>query len=136
MTTKINSIKCKPTLKIYRTDGAQAGWEKRLDAIGSGTYLLHEEMDYSRNRTIPKIGDRLGESKRFADGEIYHRQSDWLVAKVQSYPAVGEDCDWDEIILCYCQFEPIESQWERVATLEEIVAQQVAKDTGLELVKG
>jgi hypothetical protein len=85
---------------------------------------------------FPKIGDRLGESKRFADGEIYHRQSDWLVAKVQSYPAVGEDCDWDEIILCYCQFEPIESKWERVATLEEIVAQQVAKDTGLEVVKG
>jgi hypothetical protein len=87
MTTKINSIKCKPTLKIYRTDGAQTGWEKRLDA------------------------------------------------KVQSYPAVGEDCDWDEIILCYCQFEPIESKWERVATLEEIVAEQVAKDTGLEVAK-
>jgi hypothetical protein len=29
----------------------------------------------------------------------------------------------------------IESQWERVATLEEIVAEQVAKDTGLEVVK-
>jgi hypothetical protein len=62
MTTKINSIKTKPTLKIYRTEGTQPGWKKRLDAIGSGTYLLHEEMDYSRNRTVPKIGDRLGES--------------------------------------------------------------------------
>jgi len=103
MSTKINSIKCKPTLKIYRTDGAQTAWEKRLDAIGSGTYLLHEEMDYSRNRALPKIGNRLGESKCFADGEVYHRQSDWLVAKIQSYPAVGEDCDWDQIILCYCQ---------------------------------
>ena len=55
MTTKINSIKCKPTLKIYRTDGAQTGWEKRLDAIGSGTYLLHEEMDYSKTELSLKL---------------------------------------------------------------------------------
>lgn len=128
-------INSKPTLRIYRTDGAQPGWEKRFDSIGSGTYLLHEEMDYSSNRTILKIGDLLGESKRFPDGEIYHRQSDWAIVKVQRYPAVGEDCDWDEIVLCYCQFEPIESQWERVQTLEEIVAEQVAKDRGLEVVK-
>lgn len=136
MTIKTHKIKRKPTLKVYRTDGSQPGWENRLDSIGSSTYLLHEEMDYSRNRTLPKVGERLGESQRFSDGEIYHRESEWLITKIQRYPALGEDCDWDEIILCYCKFEPIESKWERVPTLEELVAEQVAKDTGLEVVKG
>lgn len=136
MTIKNHQRKRKPTLKIYRADGSQPGWEKRCDSIGSSTYFLHEEMDYSSNRTFPKIGDRMGESKRFSDGEIYHRESDWLITKIQHYPALDENCDWDEIILCYCKFEPVESNWEKVPTLEELVAEQVAKDTGLEVVKG
>lgn len=39
----------KPTIEIYLTDGAQTGWENRFDAIGSITYLLHEEIDYLSN---------------------------------------------------------------------------------------
>jgi hypothetical protein len=128
MTIKTQPTKRKPTLKIYRTDGVQPGWENRLDSTTSSTYLLHEEMDYSQNRIIPKIGERMGESKRLPDGKIYHHESDWLIAKIQRYPALNEECDWDEIILCYCKFERIESKWERVPTLQELIANEVAKE--------
>lgn len=115
-----NQQTLKPTLKIYRTDGAQPGWENRFDAIGSGTYLLHEEIDYSQNQILPKVGDRLGESKRFPDGKIYHRSSNWLITKVQCYPSLDNESDWGKIVLCECKLEAIEMEWEQVPTLEEI----------------
>jgi hypothetical protein len=34
------------------------------------------------------------------------------------------------------KFEPIEAQWTRVPNLEELMAEQVARETGLEVVKG
>jgi hypothetical protein len=124
--TNGNQQTLKPTLKIYRTDGAQPGWENRFDAIGSGTYFLHEEIDYSPNQILPKVGDRLGESKRFSDGNIYHRQSNWLITKVQCYPALDTDSEWEQIVFCDCKFEAIEAEWKKVPTLEELFAESMS----------
>lgn len=107
---------------VYKADSMSAtGWERRMLLPSEGlTDILHEEHVYSGH--VPKVGDRIYDSKQDDDGEVFAREGDWMVSKVQRFSS--DDTD-DQIIVCYCAYAPIQPVWERIergAPVEEMMS--------------
>jgi hypothetical protein len=102
---------------IFRAEPDQPGWETRLDPTGGFTHYLTEHRDFSGKGKIPAVGYRFPVFLRNENaatqsniGSTHYRQGDWVVTKVECYPAGSPDCSCQEIVVCYCKFDPIESE--------------------------
>ncbi len=102
----------------------QYGESRQLSRTGSATDILAEW--YLRAETsAPNIGDRLLEFAHIDEngvvdltrskGSTHQRLGDWQVTRVEEYVAnlpVGQD--YEEIVVCYCQYVPIEPNWKSI----------------------
>ncbi|MCP2729764.1 hypothetical protein [Limnofasciculus baicalensis] len=102
---------------IFEAEPNQPGWETRLNPMGGLTDILTEHRDFSSKGKIPKIGYRFPVFLRIESaakpgniGSTHYRQGDWVVTRIEHYPAGSPDCSVREIAVCYCQFDPIEAQ--------------------------
>lgn len=100
---------------VYKTETmSDHGWEERLILpSGSITDILWENWSYSDQ--IPKIGSRIREYTNLENpekGGITHaRDGDWVVTKIHQFSSPDTD---QRIIVCYCSYQPIEPQWQKV----------------------
>lgn len=102
------------------------GWrERKLEPLGGLTDILAQEIDYGNNG-IPQVGDRLREFISRAasdDGNMYGRDGDWVVSRVQMFQ--DQDDSDDRVIICYCGYQPITPEWEEIpegAPVHELLA--------------
>lgn len=123
MTTKIETgwsiiFKAEPNSKY--------GWSQREDGIGGLTNILAEHSYYDPDSKVPEPGYRLSQfqpnSLENEQGGLSRRDGDWVVTKVERYQAISSECDCSEVIICYCKYNPVPEQWERVPTLEELAS--------------
>jgi hypothetical protein len=133
---------------IYRTDKANApGWKERtLSHTGAGTSILAEHFDAS-NGAMPKVGDRLTEFHRvagfedttFPNASTHYRDGDWQVTRVEEYTPEIPLGDYDSIVICYCQYIPVNSPLQPLPPIQVSVASfgddETARQTWLETQK-
>jgi hypothetical protein len=96
---------------VYKTESMSAeGWrERKLMPDGGLTDILSEEWDCSGK--LPQIGERVREYENLEDpgnGVTHGRDSNWIVKSINHYASSDSDL---RIVVCYCAYEPIESQW-------------------------
>ena len=96
---------------IYQTLGDAHGWENRqLMPDGDLTDILAEELNFSRE--LPEVGDRIRDYANLADpgnGVTHSRDGDWQVAGVQQFSSFDTQ---NRIVVCHCEYAPINAQWE------------------------
>ncbi|MBC6480883.1 MAG: hypothetical protein EBE86_003295 [Hormoscilla sp. GUM202] len=103
-------------------------WEKRqLMPSGSLTDILWENWDYSGK--LPAVGDRIREYLQDEDtGKVTHaRDGDWVVTQMHQFNSINTEM---RIVLCYCQFQAIDRQWEQLQRgkpVDEILSAEVVK---------
>lgn len=101
---------------IYKTDDPDAAeWEDRqLLPSGNLTSILSEEWHYSGTPEIPKAGDRIREYanlKEPGNKVTMGSDGDWEVVRVCQFASFDTD---ERIVVCYCQYQPIDTQWEEL----------------------
>lgn len=109
---------------IYKTETIDApDWEKRqLMPSGSITDILGENWDFSA--TLPEVGDRLRDYLQDNNtGKVTHgKDGDWVVTRIHQFSSLETEM---RIVVCYCQFQPIERQWkplQRGRPVDEILS--------------
>lgn len=116
---------------VYRAEKRQPGWQDRKYAhTGSLTKTLCEHYDCS-NKALPEPGYRPPEFIRveqFADpkypeSSTHYRTGDWEVTRVETYTPEVPVSDFDMIVICYCQYNPIN------APLKPMPERQVSIDS-------
>lgn len=105
---------------IFKTESLSAeGWEERqLMPIGGLTDILATEWDFSGK--LPQIGERVREYKNLEDpgnGVTHGRDSNWIVKSIHNYSSGDTNL---RIVVCYCAWEPIESQWVELKRLKPV----------------
>lgn len=102
---------------VFQAEPNQPGWETRFNPMGGLTDILTEHRDFSGKGKIPKVGYRFpvflrDESAATPEniGSTHYRKGDWVVTRVERYPAGSPDCSCKEIAVCYCSFCPIEAE--------------------------
>lgn len=102
---------------IFQAEPNQPGWETRLNPMGGLTDILTEHRDFSGKGKIPKVGYRFPVFLRDESaaspqniGSTHYRKGDWVVTRVERYPAGSTNCSCKEIAVCYCSFCPIEAE--------------------------
>ena len=105
---------------IYKTDGLSApGWEERkLQPSGALTSILAEEHDYSG--VMPQVGDRVREYTNLSnpgDGVSHGKDGDWVVSEIEIFDNPNASF---KVLVCVCQFQPIDSPWEVIRRGEPI----------------
>lgn len=106
---------------IFKTESASAqGWEERLLAhTGAFTSILAEHFD-SSNSPLPEPGYRLREyhrieqfvDPRFPGASTHSRVGDWEVVRVEEYTPELPTSEFEAIVICYCQYSPVETPLE------------------------
>ena len=101
-------------------------WEKRqLMPSGSLTDILWENWDYSGS--WPAVGDRIREYLQDEWGKVTHgRDGDWVVTQVEQFNSANSEM---RIVVCYCQYQAIDIQWEplqRGKPVDEMLSAEVA----------
>lgn len=77
----------------------------------SGTSILQENWDYS-GKGDPQPGDRISDHKSDETGQGWTRRGDWVIDRVESYPAnIPGLQEFSEVLICTCKYDPIESEW-------------------------
>lgn len=109
---------------VYKAENMSAHrWEDRILMLSEGlTGILHEE--WWSDSDIPKVGDRVYDSKQDDDGTVYARDGDWVVSKIHQFSSFDTD---ERIVVCYCTYAPIKPDWEvveRGAPVAEMMAVQ------------
>jgi hypothetical protein len=100
---------------IFHAEPNQPGWENRKLLMGGLTGILNEQWDYTGNDKIPQVGERFRQFLRiedFADPQFpnsstHSREGDWVITRVEQYPAAVHSSSKQEIVVCYCKFEPV-----------------------------
>jgi hypothetical protein len=103
---------------IFHAEPNQAGWENRKLPMGGLTGILDEQWDYTGWEKIPQVGERFRQflqidefvDPQFPKSSTHARDGDWVITRVEQYPATDNNFSKQEIILCYCKFEPINSE--------------------------
>ena len=95
---------------IFRAEKNQPGWkERKLQHTKGLTRILAEHFD-SSDGPIPEPGYRLLDFKCNENGSSSHyRTGDWQVTKVETYPSSDSDSEFGLVVICYCQFVPVET---------------------------
>lgn len=99
---------------IYKAEsGNSPGWEDRtLMPSGGLTDILAEEWDWSG--VMPQVGERVRDYENLSDpgnGVTHGKDGHWIVTEVNSFNS--PTCPL-KIVICTCQFQPIESEWEEI----------------------
>jgi hypothetical protein len=105
---------------IFHAEPNQLGWENRKLPMGGLTGILNEQWDYTGNGKIPVVGERFRQFLRveeFVDPQYpksstHAREGDWVITRVEHYPAAASNFSKQEILVCYCKFEPVLSELE------------------------
>jgi hypothetical protein len=114
---------------IFQTSPSELGWsDRKLAHTGFLTRILAEHYAPA-DRPSPKPGYRLREYHRVAEAanpafpqETTHsRVGDWEVSRVEEYAPVNPGSDYDIIVICYCNWMPIESVLEPLASCQVTV---------------
>lgn len=105
---------------IYKTDRLSApGWEDRkLQPSGALTSILAEEHDYSG--VMPQVGDRVREDTNLAkpgNGVTHGKDGDWIVTEIEMFSKPNASF---QVLVCVCQFQPIDRPWEMIRRGEPI----------------
>lgn len=114
---------------IYKTvSGNSSGWENRMLMPSEGlTDILAEEWDWSGE--MPQVGDRVRDYTNLEEpgnGITHGRDGDWVVSKIQRFSSPDTR---DRIVVCLCEFQPIDSQWEAIPRGKPIDAAMLAAST-------
>lgn len=123
-------MKSNRTWIVYKTESMSAeGWEARkLLPAGGLTNILWETWDYSGR--MPQPGERIREYANLADpgnGVTHGKEGDWIVSRVHQFSSPDTQ---EKIIVCYCQFSPIDAGWEelkRGTPIDELLAVSLTK---------
>lgn len=99
---------------IFRAEPRQPGWETRRSPVGGLTKFLKEYLDFS-DKPVPEPGYRFDQFIQVPEfvnpsrpkSRTHYREGDWVVTKVNRYPSHDPDAEFDEIVVCYCKFEPV-----------------------------
>lgn len=121
---------------IFHAEPNQPGWENRKLPMGGLTGILNEQWDYTLSDKIPVVGDRFRQflqveefvDPQFPKSSTHVRDGDWVVTRVEQYAAIAQNSSKQEIVLCYCKFEPIMSELQplgRGQTSQELQESQV-----------
>ncbi len=96
---------------LYKTEAGDAhGWlDRMLMPSEDLTNILHQESWYTD--AVPKVGDRVYDSKQDDDGTTSARNGDWIIAKVHQFSSFDTE---ERIVVCYCTYAPITPEWETV----------------------
>jgi len=98
---------------VFKADGDEHGWrERKFQHSGSLTSILAEHFDSSGGK-IPEPGYRPPEFLKLNNsdplgGKTHYRKSDWEVSRVEVYPQEHPGLDFDEVVICYCEYMPLE----------------------------
>ncbi|MEO0840966.1 MAG: hypothetical protein AAFS12_00470 [Cyanobacteria bacterium J06632_19] len=105
---------------IFRADiREEQGAENRLLAhTKAATDILAEYFDSSSNPS-PEVGYRVRQfykidefaDSQFPEASTHSRIGDWEVIKVEEYTSTT-DADFESIVICYCQYSPVEAPLE------------------------
>ncbi|MDY6783827.1 MAG: hypothetical protein SW833_15005 [Cyanobacteriota bacterium] len=128
MTTKTK----KKTPILFYAESGEPGWQERKNPMGGLTNYLKENRCFSSDPEIPTPGYRFQDyttfpefvNPEFPNASTHWRKSDWIVTRVEQYPAGEEGCGWNEVYFCYCKYEPIEPQWHTLPQLDELIESQ------------
>ena len=104
---------------IFMAEDGQPNWEERkLQHTGGCTDILTEYYDSSDSPIA--IGYRPTEYKQepefvdpqFSGATTHQRRGEWEVQRIESYvPDLPLGTNFNEIVICYCIYNPIESPW-------------------------
>ena len=105
---------------IFHAEPNQPGWENRKLPMGGLTGILNEQWDYTGSGKIPAVGERFRQFLRveeFVDPQYpksstHAREGDWVITRVEQYPSAARNFSKQEILVCYCKFEPVLSELE------------------------
>lgn len=111
---------------LYKAQkGNSPGWEDRqLQPSGALTSILAEEHDYSG--VMPQVGERVREYTNLSDpgnGITHGKDGDWIVTEVDAFNSPTSPL---KIVICTCQFQPIESEWEEIRRGKPITNEMLA----------
>lgn len=111
---------------LYKTDSLSAsGWEDRqLQPSGALTSILAEEHDYSG--VMPQVGERVREYTNLSDpgnGITHGKDGDWIVTEVDAFNSPTSPL---KIVICTCQFQPIQSEWQEIRRGKPITDEMLA----------
>lgn len=103
---------------IFHAEPDQPGWEGRRLPEGGLTGILNESWDFSKRGQIPQVGERFRQFLQIEEfvepghpkTPTHTREGDWVVTRVEHYPAGDANNTRKEIVVCYCRFDPIESE--------------------------
>lgn len=100
---------------VFKASGNEYDWRNRkFQHSGSLTNILAEHFD-SSNSDLPEVGYRPPEFLKLDDsdplgGKTHYRKSDWEVVRVETYSQDLPMSDFGMIVICYCEYNPIESE--------------------------
>jgi hypothetical protein len=112
---------------IFRADWREEnGAEHRQFAhTGACTDILAEHFD-SSNKPIPEVGYRVPEfhnvqafeDARFPGTSTHWCPGNWQVVRVEQYPTGMSDSEFEMVVICYCQYAPIQSELKPIQPIE------------------
>ena len=112
---------------VYKTEGDDPGWrERQLLPSNAMTDILNEEWSSRLNEKVPEIGERFRDYTNLEDpgnGITHGRDGDWVVTRTQEY--LANDDSGDRVIICYCSYQPITPNWEKLKRVKPPVAEPV-----------
>lgn len=97
---------------VYKAESMGAeGWEqRRLMPSNTGTDILWENWDFSDK--LPQPGDRIreyGNPLEASNGITHSKQGNWVVTRIEHFSSFDSN---DRIVICYCQYQPVEADWQ------------------------
>ena len=108
-------------LVLFMTDANAPGWmERQLMPSGSLTSILSQQLWCNDHE--PVVGQRLivnNATGQDAQPVTECSPGDWLVDRVERYPADGNS-HYDAVIICHCRYSPVERDWHPVKRGEPI----------------
>lgn len=89
-------------------DSSSTGWEERRLMPNGGLTDIIREAHHTRTneRFLPTVGARVEE---FHKGK--HRPSNWVIVDIKHFTSPDSD---EKIVVCYCDYVPIEAEWQTV----------------------
>ena len=107
---------------VYKAETmSDPGWEERqLMPRGGLTDILWENWSWEENPILPQPGDRTRDYDNVSDsgnGVTHGKDGDWVVTGVHQFSSFDTDL---RIVLCYCSYQPITSDWEALQRGESV----------------
>lgn len=102
--------------------------------FGGLSNLIAEHWSYRDGDRAPKTGDHLRQYTHLetpGEGISHGRDGDWQVTHCITYPGELGSGEFREIVLAYCQYAPIDPEWQKLnlgAPLAELETASMGKD--------